>query len=108
MNQLYGDIDLHANNSVIVLVDNQEQVVYEKRILNDLEKILFHLHPYQNAIHGLVIESTYFVVWPTQKFTLLRSVFPEWLVVQQINNHLSWQQPDRDLAASHVKLRKNF
>ncbi len=30
MNQLYGGIDLHANNSVIVLVDEQDQVVYEK------------------------------------------------------------------------------
>ena len=36
MTKLYGGIDLHANNSVIVLVDDQEQVVYEKRMPNDL------------------------------------------------------------------------
>jgi transposase len=63
MNQLYGGIDLHANNSVIVLIDEQEQVVFEKRIPNDLEKILVHLAPYQRIIQGLVVESTYNWYW---------------------------------------------
>ncbi len=63
MNKLYGGIDLHANNSVIVLVDEQEQVVYEKRIPNDLEKILFQLSPYQASVQGLVVESTYNWYW---------------------------------------------
>jgi len=58
MNQLYGGIDLHANNNVIVLFDEEEQVVFEKRIPNDLEKILFHLAPYQRVLQGLVVEST--------------------------------------------------
>lgn len=43
MAKLYGGIDLHANNSVIVLADDQEQVVYEQRTSNDLSKILFQL-----------------------------------------------------------------
>ena len=34
MNQLYGGIDRHANNRVIVLVDDQD----EKRIPNYLKK----------------------------------------------------------------------
>jgi len=59
MTKLYGGIDLHANNSVIVLVDEQEQVVVETRIPNDLEKILMQLRPYQQTIEGLVVESTY-------------------------------------------------
>ena len=63
MNQLYGGIDLHANNSVIVLVDEQDQVVYEKRIPNDLEKIIFQLSPYQAGVQGLVVESTYNWYW---------------------------------------------
>lgn len=58
MTKLYGGIDLHANNSVIVLVDDQEQVVDEKRTPNDLSKILFQLCPFQPRIHGLVVEST--------------------------------------------------
>jgi hypothetical protein len=31
MKQLYGGIDLHANNSVIALVDEWDNVVWEKR-----------------------------------------------------------------------------
>jgi hypothetical protein len=30
---LYGGIDLHANNSVVVLLNDQDQVVYQKRWL---------------------------------------------------------------------------
>ncbi len=32
--QLYGVIDLHSNNSVVGLIDEQNQVVYQKRLLN--------------------------------------------------------------------------
>jgi transposase len=63
MTKLYGGIDLHANNSVIVLVDDREQVVYEKRIPNDMERILFQLSPYQQTISCLVVESTYNWYW---------------------------------------------
>jgi transposase len=63
MTKLYGGIDLHANNSVIVLVDEQEQVVYETRTPNDLSKILSQLRPFQPRIHGLVVESTYNWYW---------------------------------------------
>ena len=37
---LYGGIDLHANNSVIVLLKEQDAVVYQKRLSNDLPLIL--------------------------------------------------------------------
>jgi transposase len=63
MTKLYGEIDLHANNSVIVLVDEQEQVVYETRTPNDWSNILSHLCPFQPRIHGLVMESTYNWYW---------------------------------------------
>ena len=37
---LYGGIDRHANNSVVVLLNEQDQVVYQKRLLNHLPMIL--------------------------------------------------------------------
>jgi transposase len=37
---LYGGIDLHANNSVIVLLNEQDAVIYQKRLPNDLLTIL--------------------------------------------------------------------
>jgi len=37
---LYGGIDLHANNSVIVLLNEQDQVIYQQRFSNHLPTIL--------------------------------------------------------------------
>ena len=37
--KLYGAIDLHSNNNVTVLIDEQDQVVYRKRLANDLSLI---------------------------------------------------------------------
>lgn len=42
---LYGGIDLHANNSVIVLLNEQDEVIYQKRLPNDLTTILGQLAP---------------------------------------------------------------
>ena len=61
--QLYGGIDLHANNSVVVLLDEQDRVVYQKRFPNQLEQILHQLAFYQGAIEGVVVESTYNWYW---------------------------------------------
>src|SRR5262250_2423323 len=60
---LYGGIDLHANNSVIVLLNEQDKVIYQKRLSNDLPMILEALAPYQPDIIGVVAESTYNWHW---------------------------------------------
>ena len=56
---LYGGIDLHANNSVIVLLNDQDEVIYRKRLSNDLPTILEQLAPYHTEMKALVVESTY-------------------------------------------------
>ena len=61
--KLYGGIDLHANNSVVVLLDEQDRVVYQKRLPNHLEQILHQLSSYQGGIEGIVVESTYNWYW---------------------------------------------
>jgi transposase len=60
---LYGGIDLHANNSVVVLINEQDQVFYQKRLPNDLATILEQLTPHHMEIEGLVVESTYNWYW---------------------------------------------
>src|SRR5919204_6780216 len=60
---LYGGIDLHANNSVIVLLNEQDKVIYRKRLSNDLPTILGQLDSYRPEIKGLVVESTYNWYW---------------------------------------------
>lgn len=61
--KLYGGIDLHSNNSVLVLIDGADRVVYEKRLRNDLARILCELAPYRGKLKGLVVESTYNWYW---------------------------------------------
>jgi transposase len=60
---LYGGIDLHANNSVVVLLDEQDQMVYQQRLSNHLPTILERLAPYQADLKGVVVESTYNWYW---------------------------------------------
>jgi transposase len=60
---LYGGIDLHANNRVIVILNEQDEVIYRKRLSNDLPTILEQLAPYQAEMKGLVVESTYNWYW---------------------------------------------
>jgi transposase len=60
---LYGGIDLHANNSVVVLINEQDEVLYQKRLPNALSTILEQVAPYQTALKGLVVESTYNWYW---------------------------------------------
>ena len=34
--KLYAGIDLHANNSVVVVIDEEDRVLYQKRLRNEL------------------------------------------------------------------------
>jgi len=60
---LYCGIDLHGNNSVVAVLDEGDQTVYEKRLPNDLTTITGVLHPYQAELAGCVVESTYNGYW---------------------------------------------
>ena len=61
--KLYGGIDLHSNNSVIVILDEKDKAVYKKKHKNDLLDILSFLLPYRDQLQGLVVESTYNWYW---------------------------------------------
>jgi len=60
---LYGAIDLHSNNSVLVVLDERDQVLYEKRLPNDLGRVLEVLLPYRDQLVGVVVESTFNWYW---------------------------------------------
>lgn len=61
--KLYSGIDLHSNNSVVVLLDEEDQTVYQRQLGNDLQTILAALEPYREKIQGLAVESTYNWYW---------------------------------------------
>jgi transposase len=59
----YSGIDLHSNNSVVTVTDEEDRVVAEKRLPNDLTKILALLAPWRDEMAGVVVESTFNWYW---------------------------------------------
>lgn len=59
----HSGIDLHSNNSVVTVTDEEDRVVAEKRLPNDLAKILGLLEPWREEIAGVVVESTFNWYW---------------------------------------------
>ena len=61
--KLYAAIDLHSNNSVLVILDEHDLVVYERRLPNELPFILAELAPHRKSIEAIAVESTYNWYW---------------------------------------------
>jgi len=59
----YGGLDLHSDNVYVVIIDEQDKIIYDKRLPNDLELILKALSMYKDSMTGLVVESTYNWYW---------------------------------------------
>src|SRR5512136_127969 len=59
----YSGIDLHSNNSVVTVTDEEDRVVAEKRLANDLGKIVGFLSPWREELVGVVVESTFNGYW---------------------------------------------
>ena len=66
--RLYAGIDLHANNSVVVVIDEEDRILYQKRLRNELGEILSAIAPYQESLQGIVVESTYNWYWLVDGF----------------------------------------
>ncbi|MDE2089804.1 MAG: IS110 family transposase [Gammaproteobacteria bacterium] len=59
----FSGIDLHSNNSVIVISDEADSVLYQRRLPNDLSQIVAALAPHREELVGVVVESTYNWYW---------------------------------------------
>lgn len=59
----YCGIDLHSNNCVVVVSDEEDRVLYQKRLPNDMVQIQAALEPYREQLAGVVVESTYNWYW---------------------------------------------
>lgn len=59
----YSGIDLHSNNSVVTVTDEADRVVAEKRLPNDMAKIIGFLLPWRDELAAVVVESTYNWYW---------------------------------------------
>jgi transposase len=56
-------IDLHSNNSVVIVSDEEDRIVLQKRLPNDLGQIRAALEPHREELAGVVVESTYNWYW---------------------------------------------
>jgi transposase len=59
----FGGIDLHSNNSVVVVSDEADRIIYQRRLPNDLIQIRAALAPYRDELVGVVIEATFNWYW---------------------------------------------
>jgi len=59
----YSGIDLHSNNSVVAVMDQEGKPVYQRRLPNDLQRIELALRPYRKELQGVVVESTFNWYW---------------------------------------------
>jgi transposase len=59
----YCGIDLHSNNHLVVVIDDEDKRVYEKRLANDLSLTLQALQPYMNTLRAVAVESTFNWYW---------------------------------------------
>jgi transposase len=60
---MYSGIDLHSNNSLVAIIDDADRVVAQKRLPNDVTKIVGFLARWQDEMAGVVVESTYNWYW---------------------------------------------
>jgi transposase len=61
--ELYCGIDLHSTNSYVVVADERDRAVFQRRLTNDLGVILRALAPFAERLAGVVVESTYNWYW---------------------------------------------
>ncbi len=59
----YSGIDLHSNNSVIVVSDEADRIVCKRRVPNELGAVLGVLEAHRAELAGVVVESTYNWYW---------------------------------------------
>jgi hypothetical protein len=52
----YSGIDLHSTKCVVAVIDEDDRVCCQKRVPNDLAKIVALLEPHRESLVGVVVE----------------------------------------------------
>jgi transposase len=60
---LYCGIDLHSNNHVVVVIDERDHRLFERRLPNNLAATLKMVEPYRDELRGVAVESTFNWYW---------------------------------------------
>lgn len=59
----YIGIDLHSDNSFVAVIDEEDNLVYRKRLPNRLEEILAVIRRFGDEVAGIAVESTFNWYW---------------------------------------------
>lgn len=60
---LYCAIDLHSNNNVPVVINEKDEILFQKRLPNSLPAVLTALEPFRTKIKAVAVESTFNWYW---------------------------------------------
>ncbi len=63
MEKLYVGNDLHSNNNVISIINDDNKLIWNGKIKNSISDVLEKLDPYKDRIQGVVVESTFNWYW---------------------------------------------
>ena len=91
---LYCGIDLHSNNSYLVVLDADGVVKFRRRLANDLSVILPALSRFRSDLEGIAIESTYNGYW------LIDGLQADGHAVRLANSSAISSTPGRSIAGS--------
>jgi len=65
--ELYAAIDLHSNNSVLVVLDAEDRTIFAKRLRNDGAEIVPALRSCPGNLKGVAVESTFGRVYLSER-----------------------------------------
>ena len=54
--RLYCAIDLHSTNNIPVVINEDDRVLFEKRLLNGLNSAIQTLIPLKNKLHSVAVD----------------------------------------------------
>ena len=60
---VYAGLDLHATNTYVAMIDQENKVLYKQRHRNELPAIIAALDPFKEDLQGVVVESTFNWYW---------------------------------------------
>ena len=60
---VYAGLDLHATNTYVAMIDQENKVLYKQRHRNELPSIIAALDPFKKDLQGVVVESTFNWYW---------------------------------------------
>lgn len=60
---LYCGIDLHSTNAYVVVLDERDRALVDRRVSNSLEEVLEELEPHRTGLRSVAIESTFNWYW---------------------------------------------